>query len=398
MTGDIVRLPRRSPPAWQQEPQSEPLRPFYASQMEGREIEPLQCIVDGVLVRGTVCILAGAPKIGKTALLQQLLTSVALGADWLGRETVQSKTFGLFCEDPQHVLERRQNDILAHYDRTPADLEAELSWSSRDGKDAVLVEFERFSAKPKFTSLWRDLWTFVEEDGINLVGIDTAATVFSGNEVSREHVTAFLRALQKQALAMNGCIVLNVHPSKTNANGFSGSTAWLASARAGMSLGRPTDYDQETGEPRSVRVLRGLGSNYGAGITAERLEYRDGVFVTAEPEMHRKRGSLSYTERQDLKYRLLIGVKRAMQNGERVPAGEMDPKSISHRARRSTDPSINRISLNDLNLAQHEMLESGLLVRVDVGGRCLVRPHDGPWYAGETTWQMPKAPPSTGEK
>lgn len=383
---NVVRLPRRPV-----EPQ-EVFRPFYASQLEGREPIPLEWLVDGVLLRGTVCILAGAPKIGKSMLLQQLLTSVSLGADWLGRETVQSRAFGLFCEDPQHALERREVAILAHYDKTPAELEAELSWDSRDGRDAVLVEFDRYGAKPKFTSLWHDLWAYVEEDGINLVGLDTAATVFSGNEVSREHVTAFLRALQRQAVAMNGCIVLCVHPAKTNANGFSGTTAWLASARAGLSLGRPTDYDQETGEPANVRVLRGLGSNYGAGITAERIEYRDGVFVTAEPELHRKRGPLSYTERQDLKYRLLIGCKRTLMNGGKIPADEMQPTSMPYRARRSTDPAINRIPMNELYLAQNDLLESGMLVRVNVGGRCLVRPHDGPYYEAEEIWQMPPAP------
>lgn len=383
---NVVRLPRR--PVEQQEA----FRPFYASQMEGRDSPPLEWVIDGVLLRGTVCILAGAPKIGKSLLLQQLLTSVAIGADWLGRETVQSKAFGLFAEDPQHMLERRETGILAHYDRAPADLEAELSWESRDSKDAVLCEFGRYETKPKFTSLWHDLWAYVEEDGINLVGLDTAATVFAGNEVSREHVTAFLRALQRQAVAMNGCIVLNVHPAKANMNGYSGTTAWLASARAGLSLGRPVDYDQESGEPANVRVLRGLGSNYGVGITAERIEYRDGVFVTAEPELHRKRGPLSYTERQDLKYRLLTGCKRTLLNGGKIPADEMDPKSMPYRARRSTDPSINRIPMNELYLAQADLLDSGQLVRVNVGGRCLVRPHDGPYYGAEEIWQMPKAP------
>jgi hypothetical protein len=385
---NVVQLPRSAAP------KVEPFRPFYASQIEGREAPPIEWIIDGVLMRGTVCLLSGAPKVGKSLLLQQLLTATSLGVDWLGKETVKSRSFGLFCEDPQAILHRRQEDILAHYGHSAADLEVELSWDSRDGKDAVLAEFDRYSPKPKFTSLWSQLWDFVQEDGIEVVGLDTAAAIFSGNEVDRQQVTAFMRELQKQAVKTNGCIVLNAHPNKVSPNGYSGTTAWLASARSGMSLGRPEDWNPETGEPRDVRVLRGLGSNYGAGLTAERIEYQDGVFVPGEPDLRQgaKRGPLNHNERMDLKYRLLIGLKRVMMNGGKVPADDEDPKSMPRRARRSTDPSINRISFNELNFAQHEMLESGMLVRVAVDGRCLVRPHDGPFYNSESPWQMPEAP------
>jgi hypothetical protein len=383
---NVVRLPRRPV-----EQQSEALRPYYVSQLEGVELPKPEWIVDGVLLRGTVVILAGSPGVGKSLLLQQLLTSVAIGADFLGRETVQSRAFGLFCEDPHYQLQTRQMDLLRYYDRAPADMEANLSFQSRDGMDAVMVEFENFSTRPKYTSLWHDLWVLCEEDGINLVGIDTAATVYSGPD-SRNQVTVFIRELQRRAIQINGCIVLNVHPPKTNPNSFGGVTAWLASARAGLSLGRPTDFDFETGEPANVRVLRNLKNNYGAGISAERIEYQDGAFVSTDLALNRKRGPLTHIERQHLKYRLLTGAKRIMMKGVRIPADELDRNSLPARAKNLTDPSINRIPLNDLYLAYNELIDSGQLVIVDVGGRCFVRPHDGPYLQDESPYVMPPAP------
>lgn len=372
-----------------------PLRPFYTGQMDGREPAPREWLIDGILLRGTLLILSGAPKIGKSLLAQQALASLAIGADFLGRATVQSRSYGLFCEDPQSELERRQLAILAHHDLAPADVDMEMSWDSRDGEECTLVTFDRFSSRPKFTRLWNNLWNLVEDEGIRVVGIDTAAAVFAGNEMARDQVTAFMRALQTKAKEIGGAVILNAHPNKSNPNGMaSGTTAWLASARAGLSLGRPQDYDFDTGQPANIRVLRGLGSNYAAGITSERIEYQDGVFVPAEPDHRGKRGPLSLIEKQELRYRLLAGLKRIVLNGAIVPADEFDSRSLPARARRQTDPAICLVPLNELYRAQQELIDSGLAVRVKVGRTIAIRAHDGPYYAGEEPFIAPPAPPN----
>lgn len=390
MTDNVVRLPRQAKPALDQ------FRPFYVSELQGVDLPAPEWVVDGVLLRGTVSLFAGPPGIGKSLLLQQLLTATALGQPWLGRETIQARSFGLMCEDPLNQLKRRQQDINAHFDRDAADLEMELSIESRDGKDSLLVEFpNNFRATPKYTALWDQMWDYVEDEGIKIVGVDTAAAVFGGNENSREQTTVFMRELQKKAVQIDGAVILSAHPSKGNV--VSGSTAWLASARFGMALMRPGDFDPETGQPRDARVLRGLKANYGAGITSERLEYMDGVFVPTESEQKHgptKRGPLSDQELADLRYRLLIGLKRVLQNGAKVPADEMDAKSMPNRARRSGSQEINRVPLNELYRAQQAMLEVGQIVRVSVKKQCLIRPADGPYYEGETPYLSIPAPKS----
>ncbi len=386
MSDRVVNLrPNQAPPI-------EPFQPTFASQLEGWEPKPREWLIDGVLLRKTVCLFAGPPKIGKSLLLQQLLSSVAAGIPWLGREVIHCRAFGLFTEDPDDEVKRRQLDINALYERSPADFELGLSWEAREGKDALLVEYEKFSDRPRFTPLWHQLWNFVREEGISVIGIDTAAVVFGGNENFRGQVTSFMRELVKMAIAADGAVVLTAHPSKTGANSYSGSTAWLGSARFAMSLGRPADYDPDTG-PHHQRVLRGLGANYSAGLVAERIEYQDGVFVPSDVELRQfKRGALNQQERLDLRYRMLIGLRNQLQNGAKVPADTMSPMSMPSRARRSTDPLINRVPLNDLYQAQQDLIEAGQVVRVDVARKMLLRPAEGPYYDGEQPWQPAPAP------
>jgi hypothetical protein len=374
-------------------PAIEPFRPTFVSQLEGWTPAPRPWIVDGLLLRRTVCLFAGPPKVGKSLLLQQLLSSVATGIPFLSHPVERCRAFGMFTEDPDDELRRRQLAINKSFDRQAGDWELDFSFEAREGKSATLVEFERFSDFPKFTPLWDQLWDFVADTEIGVVGIDTAAVVFGGNENFRSQVTNFMRALVQRAVRHECAVCLTAHPSKLGANSYSGSTAWLGSARFAMSLGRPADYDPDVG-PHHRRVLRGLGANYGAGLDSERLEYRDGIFELSEPEEPAaKRAPLNHVERADLEYRVLAGVKHVIANGGKIPADTILPASIPYRARRSPNQMINRVALNDLVAAQEALVEAGRLVRVSVGKRCLLRPQDGPYYHGEQPWLDLTSPP-----
>lgn len=368
------------------QPRLEEFRPTYVSQLEGYTPKPREWLIDGVLLRGTVGIFAGPSKIGKTILAMQALSSLALGLPWLGRSTVQARTFGLWTEDRDDEVRRTQLAINASLGRAAADFELEMSWDARAEKDSVLVTFERFTDRPQFTPLWFQMWNYVHAEGVTVVCIDPASVIFGGQENWKSHVVPFMRALVKEAVRMNGVVLLLVHPPKADHDTFSGSGAWLASSRFGMSLTRPPEYSAATDEPRNIRLLKGLGANYGAGMRPERLEYRDGVFEVIAPPEHSDRKPLTLNDRIELRYRLLAGVKRVLQNGGRVPADEMHRESMPARARRSPDAMINRIPLNDLYVEQQALLDAGQLVRVNVGQRCLLRPADGPYYSTETPW------------
>ena len=58
-----------------------------------------------------------------------------------------------------------------------------------------------------------------------------------------------------------------------------------------------------------------------------------------------QRGPLTPTERQDLRYRLLNGLRQVVQRGAKVPADYDLPHSMPLRAHRSNDRHINRVPL-----------------------------------------------------
>ena len=53
---------------------------------------------------------------GKSLLMQQLMTAAATGKQWFDRSMPRCKTFGLFGEDPEDESWRRREDISRFYD------------------------------------------------------------------------------------------------------------------------------------------------------------------------------------------------------------------------------------------------------------------------------------------
>jgi hypothetical protein len=88
-------------------------------------------------------------------------------------------------------------------------------------------------------------------------------------------------------------------------------------------------------------------------------------------------------DRGRLRRRLLVGLRRVITVGGVVMADVKHKTSLANRARHSTDPSLVETPFAILCAAQHELVESGQVVIVVVGGRRLIRPVDGPLYLGE---------------
>jgi RecA-family ATPase len=334
-------------------------------------------------MRGAVTLLAGIQKIGKSLMLQQILSAVALGKPCLGLHTERARAFGYFCEDPDYWLIRRQFDINAALSAEMPDYDDAFSWVSHAASsDCVLAEFEY--GKMRLTSAWDHLWREVDAQQSEIIGIDTAAAVFTGNENSRNQVTPFMRALQAKALEKHRAVVLCAHPTKSDPRGFSGSGAWLASARQGFSLQRPNDYDELTNTPANERLLCGLGTNYSAGPSTIRLRWREGVFEAVDPDLLPTRAT-SAKSLEVLAEEMLRGLYHTRTNGGAVPADVMMAGSLPRRYRKTFNQ---RTSLNDLYAAQDQLLARGDVVRVKVKGRCLLRPRTAAKYDSEEVWSV----------
>jgi hypothetical protein len=393
-SGNVVRLPGASLALPQ------PLSLRYAGDIDGPPPAP-HWTVDGVLLPGTVCLFAGASNIGKSLATLQMLVAIALGQEWMGRATEQGRCLAIFCEDMKARIDSRCLDICAHYDVHNSVIEHELAWMACPDRETLLwqTEFGKGAPTPLFHQLFGGGGYLgngeVGDRGYRVVLLDTAAAVFDGNHNNTAQVSQFMRALTREAIRHNCTIIINAHPSRGAKQSFGGSGQWEAVARFGFNLARPKpppgvdEEDMAYGDFGLQRVFRGLGSNYVATPRPEKWRWRDGVFVIDELAIERARKRpLNDTERRDLEYRLLIGLKRAMQNGVQVPADEMAARSLANLARRCSDSNINRVPLNDLYLAQAALLDSGQIVRVAVGRKCLIRPHDGPVYQGEERWEM----------
>lgn len=389
--GNVVRLPGANLALPQ------PLALRYAGDIDGPPPAP-HWTVDGVLLPGTVCLFAGASNIGKSLATLQLLTAVALGQEWMGRATEQARCLAVFCEDMSDEIDRRLLRICEHYDVHNSMLEHELAWLPCPDRETLLWQTEFGKGVP--TSLFHQLFGGggylgngeVGDRGYRVVLLDTVAAMFDLNHNSTGQVNAAMRALTREAIRHNCTIVANVHPSRGNKTSFGGSGQWEAVARFGFNLARPKplpgveEEEMAYGDFGLQRVFRGLGSNYVATPRPEKWRWQDGVFVIDRMETTR-RGSRKLTEqeRRDLPYRMLMGLKRAMQNGVKVPADPMAKRSLPNLARQPNS-EINWVPLNDLYAAVDVLDESGQIMRVDVNSVCCWRPHDGPVYQGEEPW------------
>lgn len=352
-----------------------------------------------MLLPGTVCLVAGASNIGKTLLGQQMLTAIALGREWLGRATEQARCLAVFCEDRPDQLDRRALAIAEHYEVHPSVLEREFAWDAREDRDSVLWDTEFGRGKP--TEFWFQLFGgragqpgLIAEDGYRVVLLDTAAAMFRLNHNDTGQVNAAMRALVREAVRNNIVIVLNTHPSRAAAGSYGGSQQWIAASRFAFNLARPKppqgmdEEDMAYGDAGLQRVFRGLGSNYVANSRPERWRWQGGVFVlddAAEPRPERR--TFGVAERTEIRYRLLIGCKRAMQHGVLVAADVLAARSLPNLARAYGDVEIRHVPLNILYEAQQALLDAGQLVMVRVGSRCLVRPADAS-YQGEEAWLL----------
>lgn len=310
-----------------------PFEPVFVGDLQGIQPAPLEWIVPGALMKGEVTLFAGATKLGKTYLCQHLMTAGALGDAWLGHDLPQFASFGLFAEDRNAVLHTRQRRINDHYGVDHHDIGSDISWLSRESGNARLCEFDRFSSVPILTKRFHDLREHCLDCGVRLVVLDTAARVFGGNENDRNQVTAFVEVLAALAYDVNGAVILNAHPNRSG-GWYSGTSAWESTVRVTMSIERPPNYDRDTGENDDVRMLYGMGSNYGPKLAATKLRWDNGIFV-AEEIPQRKR-SLTAQEQRDLDYRMLAGLKRLISNGAAVPADSHNTRSLPSRAKKDT--------------------------------------------------------------
>jgi RecA-family ATPase len=327
---------------------------------QGRPLPEREWLVPGWLPLRHVTSLYGDGGTGKSLLAQQLMTASAIGASWLGLQTMRCRTYGLLCEDGYDEILLRQRDINNDLGIDFADLADMHVWSLL-GDDAVLMTFDH-RGRGELTELWHELHRRVLDFGARLLVVDTAADTFGGNEIIRGQVRHFIRAcLGRLALDMNGAVLLCAHPSRSGlvtGEGDGGSTAWSNSVRSRLFFARPNDG----ADSGNARVLTRKKANYAAAGDEIRVDWRNGVFV---PEGTPAVGVLGSIEKRNAETAFVEALDQATAAGRNLSdsknAGNYAPKVLQQM------PAGRGFKTRDLERAMNQLFGDGKIRMADYG-------------------------------
>jgi RecA-family ATPase len=275
-----------APQAQQKAPEQAPddNGPFNVSEFVG-EAPKRQWLVKDWIPAGTVCSIYGDGGIGKTLIAQQMQYAGAVGGLWLGLQMPKVRSLGVYCEDERDEIHRRHDSITKMMGYTSNQFDLAMVWP-RVGFDNLLVTFDQLQ-RPTMSPLFDRVMKVVIERKIELLILDTAADLFGGNEIVRNQVNFFVKAVcgayarRAKELGWTLTVIILAHPSqagRSSGTGESGSTGWSNAVRSRMYLTKP-----EEGLP-DQRVLIRKKSNYAAAGDDEKIElmWLDGAIVPLE--------------------------------------------------------------------------------------------------------------------
>jgi RecA-family ATPase len=227
-----------------------------------------------------VCLLSGEGAVGKSIVLLQLCVAHVLGKDWLQALPEQGPVIYLGCEDDATEIWRRVVPIVKHYGASVAELVGKFHALDLAGKNAVLAAPNR-SGVVQATALCRQLREAACDIQPKLIGLDTAADIFVGEENDRSQVRQFIGLLRGLAIAANATVLVCTHPSLTGISsdtGLSVSTAWHNSVRARCYL-HPAKTEKGDEPDPELRELTFKKNNYSPIAEHVPLRWKAGVFV-----------------------------------------------------------------------------------------------------------------------
>lgn len=250
-------------------------------------------LIKGWMPWGQVTVLYGPGGDGKTLLAQHLMSSVATGLPWLGMSVERVPALGLFCEDDDDELHRRQADINRHLGIDFDNLR-DLRWISRVGEDNAIMRFKSGGGAGTPQAILSQLRAAALAVQARFLVIDGASHTFAGNEIIRGQVTEYISSLRTLAQEIDGCVLLLAHPSAAgmaSGRGDGGSTGWSNAVRSRWYLSRPKTATGAPADP-DARVLQNMKSNYSALADDINMVWRDGVFVLPE-QIASRQGALA---------------------------------------------------------------------------------------------------------
>ncbi|WP_445191228.1 AAA family ATPase [Sphingomonas sp. Tas61C01] len=249
--------------------------------------------LDGWEPWGSCILLTGIGAVGKSLMIQQRMTCSAAGLSFLGVDLRPGVSIYVSCEDDVDELHRRQAAINAALGITWERLRGRLFLISLKGKQGKeLCTFET-DGRMRTTPMWESLRATVDNVGATHVALDNTAHFFTGDEIKRNHVAAFVGLLDGYAEEIGGVVILLGHPNKSG-DEFSGSTAWENQVRARLFLTLDKAEDGSVHDP-DLRILRNSKPNYSRRGAELRFFWSEWAFrleTDFEPDTARERDGM----------------------------------------------------------------------------------------------------------
>lgn len=205
------------------------------SKLMKEEGEQHEWLVDEVLLKSSISILAGKPKAGKTTLARQLAYCVATGANFLGFKTLKGSVIYL-------ALEEKRNEVKKHFVAMGATGDEDIHIHAAAAPKDALVQ----------------LTTLIDIHRPTLVIIDPLfrfTRVANSNDYSE--VTNALENVVALARETEAHILLVHHMGKSDrdgADGILGSTAIFGAVDAALLMNRNENY-------RSLKSVQRYGTD-----------------------------------------------------------------------------------------------------------------------------------------
>ena len=169
--------------------------PISAPDLLAEVSEPTDWILEDYLPAGSLALIAGKPKEGKTTLVYELAAKVAQGGVFLGRTTRKGGVLILAVEEHRRDVKMRLQNLGA------------------EGLDDLHLNIGALSPTPTF---FANLSTFIQDHNIRLVIIDTLAAFWSvDNENDASEMTKAVKPLLRLARESEACILLIHHARKS---------------------------------------------------------------------------------------------------------------------------------------------------------------------------------------
>lgn len=246
-----------------------------AADLEATPASPRLDMWGGNVPIGQTTLLDAPGGVGKSLLLQQLATCVALGLPCLGVQTMPGVALYVTCEDDPAEIKLRQHEICRAMGVSLAKHRQRLAIVSLTG--VIGNELAAFDQQGRMTVAPRFQWLLdtAKAIGAKFIVLDNVAHFFAGNENIRNQVAAFLGLLNKLAHDLGAAVVLVAH---TNKNGEqSGSTAWSNQVRTRLTMQIPQEPSGFVPDFNN-RVLTRAKSNYGRSGKAITFRWHNGAF------------------------------------------------------------------------------------------------------------------------